>query len=405
MHAPLLQLWPVAQAVQVLPPVPQVAFAAVRHWPPASQQPLGQDAALQTHAPCALHAWFAPHATHCPPFAPHAAADAVMQTPFAQQPAQLMLPQLQPPLLQVWPVAQVPQALPPAPHAAVDCADCATQRPCESQHPFGHDVGLQTQVPAAPHACPLAHAAHALPAAPQVVADCAANATQVPFAWQQPPGQDAGVQAHLPVASQVCPPAQAAQATPWLPHAWLVAGTHSPPALQQPVQLVRSQAHAPAVQTCDGAHAVHAAPAVPQAAVVGGFTHCPFWSQQPLGHDAGAQRGTSVPASWLDPAAEPPAPAEPPVPPEPPLPAEPAPAPAAPAVAAEPPAPAVAFAPPEVPAVFTPPVPPEPGAPGPLPAAPVVIPTPPTHPASAGTNASNVHTAKPSQSERISPPF
>jgi len=46
--------------------------------------------------------------------------------------------------------------------------------------------------------------------------------------------------------------------------------------VQQPVQLARSQVHAPDVQVCDGAQVVHAAPAVPQAAAVGGFTHWPF---------------------------------------------------------------------------------------------------------------------------------
>jgi len=172
-QAPLLHAWPVAHALQAAPPVPQVPVPEVRHWPLESQQPLGHEAALQTHAPCALQAWLAAHATHWPPFAPHMLAEAVMHWPLAQQPAQLMLPQLHPPLLQVCPEAQVPQALPPEPHAAVDCADCATHRPCESQQPFGHDVGLQTQVPAGPHAWPVAHAAHAAPAVPQPVVDCA----------------------------------------------------------------------------------------------------------------------------------------------------------------------------------------------------------------------------------------
>ena len=40
----------------------------------------------------------------------------------------------------------------------------------------------------------------------------------MPFAWQQPLGQEAGVQAHFPVASQVWPVAQAAQTPPALPH-------------------------------------------------------------------------------------------------------------------------------------------------------------------------------------------
>lgn len=170
-HAPPEQVWPVAQAVQALPPVPQVAFAEVRHMPVASQQPLGHDEALQTQAPCALHAWFAAQATHWPPLAPHCPEDAVTHWPLAQQPLQLMLPQLQAPLLQVWPDAHMPQALPAEPHAVVDCADVATQRPCESQQPFGQDVGLQTHRPPASHAWPAAQAAQAAPAVPHVPVD------------------------------------------------------------------------------------------------------------------------------------------------------------------------------------------------------------------------------------------
>jgi hypothetical protein len=56
----------------------------------------------------------------------------------------------------------------------------------------------------------------------------------------------------------------------------LVAGTHRPPALQQPAQALRSHTHAPDAQVWEGAHAVHAAPAVPHAAAVAGVTHCPF---------------------------------------------------------------------------------------------------------------------------------
>jgi hypothetical protein len=217
-QAPFEQAWPVAQATQALPPVPQVAVAEVRHMPLESQQPFGQDEALQTQAPCALQAWFAAQATHWPPLAPHCPAEAVTHWPLAQQPLQLMLPQLQAPLLQVWPEAHMPQALPAEPHDVVDCADSAMHRPCESQQPFGHEVGLQTHRPAASHAWPEAHAAQAAPAVPQVAAAWLAYGTQVPFDWQQPFGQDADVQAHLPVASQVCPAAHAAHAPPAVPH-------------------------------------------------------------------------------------------------------------------------------------------------------------------------------------------
>jgi hypothetical protein len=113
----------------------------------------------------------AAQATHWPPLAPHWDAEAVTHWPLAQQPLQLMLPQLQAPLLQVWPDAHVPQALPAEPHAVVDCADSATQWPCESQQPFGQEVGLQTHRPPASQAWPVAHAAQVAPAVPQVPID------------------------------------------------------------------------------------------------------------------------------------------------------------------------------------------------------------------------------------------
>jgi len=43
----------------------------------------------------------AAQATHWPPLAPHCPAEAVTHWPLAQQPLQLMLPQLQAPLLHV----------------------------------------------------------------------------------------------------------------------------------------------------------------------------------------------------------------------------------------------------------------------------------------------------------------
>jgi hypothetical protein len=48
-HAPALeQAWPVPHALQAAPPLPQVEFAEVRHWPLLSQQPFGHEVASQT---------------------------------------------------------------------------------------------------------------------------------------------------------------------------------------------------------------------------------------------------------------------------------------------------------------------------------------------------------------------
>jgi len=94
LQAPEVQLWPAGQAVQVPPAGPQAA-ASVPFWqlPAASQQPAGQDCAVQVHCP-ALHSW------------PLAQADSV--------------PQEQPPS-EVHPSAPSPQSVhrePAAPQAA-----------------------------------------------------------------------------------------------------------------------------------------------------------------------------------------------------------------------------------------------------------------------------------------------
>jgi hypothetical protein len=48
-QAPALeQAWPLPHALQAAPPLPQVEFAEVRHWPLLSQQPLGHEVASQT---------------------------------------------------------------------------------------------------------------------------------------------------------------------------------------------------------------------------------------------------------------------------------------------------------------------------------------------------------------------
>jgi homeobox protein ESX1 len=134
---------------------------------------------------------------------------------------------------------------------------------------------------------------------------------------------------------------------------------HRPAPVQHPLQLARSHVHAPAVHVCEGAQVVHAPPAVPHAAAVGGLTHWPFWSQQPFGHVVDEQRGgTSVPASSPPPvppvASDPPVPADPLAPagpPVPPLEVEPPVPPAAfePAVAPPPLLPPITFAPPALP--------------------------------------------------------
>lgn len=68
-QAPLAQAWPVAQALQLAPPVPQVPLLDVRHWPVESQQPFGHELALQAQAPL-THACPLAHAVHVAPPVP-----------------------------------------------------------------------------------------------------------------------------------------------------------------------------------------------------------------------------------------------------------------------------------------------------------------------------------------------
>jgi hypothetical protein len=168
---PLLQAWPVAQATQAAPPVPQAVAPEGWHWPFLSQQPPGQEAASQTHCPCALHSCWLPQVAQAPPLAPQAVFDAVTQAPFEQQPAQLEPPQLQAPPVHACPEAQLPQALPLAPQALVLCAAVRMHLPVASQQPPVHEAGVQLQTPAALQDWPLAHPPQLAPLAPQAVVD------------------------------------------------------------------------------------------------------------------------------------------------------------------------------------------------------------------------------------------
>jgi hypothetical protein len=220
-HAPFEQAWPLAHGAQAAPPTPQVCVLDVWQWLFSSQQPLGHEAGLQTQAP-PTHVWSLAHGTHAAPCTPQAVGDDVVHWPFAQQPLQLMLPQLQAPSVHVCPVAHMPQARPFAPQTIADCADSATHFPWASQQPFGQLVRVHSHLPPTPavmaQTCPVEHGAQAAPALPHA-SNWLAFPRQVPLDWQQPVGHDAGEQAHFPVPSQVCPAAHGAQAAPWLPHA------------------------------------------------------------------------------------------------------------------------------------------------------------------------------------------
>jgi hypothetical protein len=197
-HAPDAQVSPLAQGLHAPPFLPQ-APVEVPVWqtPAASQQPVGQLVASQTHAPptqClppmqgALppqrHAPPAEHVSapipqlvHEEPLAPHVAVDAVWQLPFAsQQPLQVAGPQLHaaptqatdPPVhVGCVPQRQAPfvqrsefapsqgaHAAPPVPHSV---KDGVLQTPVASQQPVGQLVASQMQL-APEQRCPAPHA-------------------------------------------------------------------------------------------------------------------------------------------------------------------------------------------------------------------------------------------------------
>ena len=205
---------------------------------------------------------------------------AASQHPFGHEAAvQTQLPWA----LQAWLGMQATHAPPPAPHAVAEGAvlHCPLlQQPVQLAPP-------QLQAPAV-QACPIAHALQALPAEPHTLAVWVANSTQL-LPWQQPPGQEAGVHSQTPLAPQACRAAQAAQAAPAAPHfaaVWVAYKTQAPVvASQQPLgHEVASQTHVVPLQRCPAAHAMQAAPPTPQAVLVG-VVHAPVLLQQPVVHD------------------------------------------------------------------------------------------------------------------------
>jgi hypothetical protein len=256
LHAPDVQVSPLAHALHAPPFLPQAAVEVpVWQVPAASQQPVGQLTASHTHAPPTQclppvqgvfppqrHAPPAEHVSapipqlvHDEPLAPHVAVDAVWQLPFAsQQPLQVAGPQLhaaptqatdppvhngcvpqrQTPLVQrsEFATSHGAHAVPPVPHSV---KDGVLQAPVASQQPVGQLVASHTQL-APEQRCPGAHAApdphwqlplvqlspvapqstHALPPAPHDAAEL--PAWHDPF-WQQPVGQLALSQPQLPL--------------------------------------------------------------------------------------------------------------------------------------------------------------------------------------------------------------
>jgi hypothetical protein len=300
-----------------------VAAVPARHCPVASQHPVGQLVASQTHAP-PLHR--RPAAQAAP--VPHE------QTPVAlHRSARTM--------------SHAAHVVAGAPHAASDWP-AGNRQLLPLQHPVVHDALVQAQAPVwqtcpAPHALPAPHrqtpavqrsvdpehGAQAAPPVPQAVALCAACWVQAP-ALQQPVGQLVASHTHVPAAHRwplaqaleaphrQAPAAEqlsavalhAAHAAPPVLHCVTVGGLTHAEALQQPFgQLAALHTHVPAthawptahalpaphrqlpfVQPSEvaGLHAMHTAPAVPHCESEGGVTQAPF-EQQPAAQLAAVQ--------------------------------------------------------------------------------------------------------------------
>ena len=216
-----------AHETQAAPSVPQVEVDEVVHVVPA-QQPVGQDAELQTQAP-AEQSWPAPHAGP----EPH------LQAPEVQLSAE--------------PGAQATQAAPPEPHALSE----GVLHVSPEQHPDEHVELQPLHAPLVQLSVPM-HAWQADPPLPQALGALPVSHVDP---LQHPVGQDAPSQTHLPPKQR------------WpVPHAAPAPQEHAPLA-SHPSATVGSQL---AQEAPGAAHAVnesglHVAPALVQFA-----TQAPF---------------------------------------------------------------------------------------------------------------------------------
>jgi hypothetical protein len=224
---PVLSQRPLAQAAQTAPPAPHVdadSLASATHEPPttAVQQPFGQDAASQTHAPCVVsHRWPAPQPPHAAPLWPHeplpSEAYGTQVLPLQQPAGQDVASQTHCPVevLHRWPELHAAQVAPDAPQAPLVSPTSGLHVP-PLQHP-AHEAPPQLHAPLE-HACPDAQAAQAAPAVPHPFADCRPKATQV-LPLQQPFGHEVASHTHWPLLllhSRLAP--HAAHVAPPVPH-------------------------------------------------------------------------------------------------------------------------------------------------------------------------------------------
>lgn len=225
-----------SQPAQAWPPRPHsVSFcpAAGTHWPFEVQQPPGHDDGSQTHAPL-LQRWpvaqarpvphahspaalqlsaVMPHGAQACPDGPHASRPGVLQVLPTQQPEHDEAQPLHAPPTHVSPPGQAAHALPRAPQAVADAP--STQR-SPSQQPLGQVAALQPgpasttappaapPPPSAPPAVPPAVPPPAFPAVPPAAlppAAAAHDARQRPSEQHCCPLAQASPSPHLKVVS------------------------------------------------------------------------------------------------------------------------------------------------------------------------------------------------------------
>jgi hypothetical protein len=261
---------------------------------------LGHEVALQMHSPLGEQACPVAHAAHVAAAAPQEVADSeaygsqVPVGPPLQQPfGQVVASQVHcPRVVSQSPFVHAVHAPPALPQRLALREDVGTQV-LPLQQPAGQETASQTQRPVVVlHSCPVPHAAHARPPAPQDMDDSDAYGTQAPAAVQQPIGQETELQTHSPLPLQVCPAGQAMQAAPAAPQevADSAEGCWHVPALQQPGHEVPAQVHAPPLHDSPLSQAAHALPPTPHRAAdcEDARTHV-LPLQQPVGHEVASQ--------------------------------------------------------------------------------------------------------------------
>jgi hypothetical protein len=127
-HAPLAHTCPAAHEEHAAPLVPHDDVDSepyASHTPADVQQPIGHEAALQTHAPVVvLHACPVGHAAQVAPLLPHEVFDSLVSAshvpPAPQQPAHELPPHPHAPPEHESPEPHALQATPPVPHCELD---------------------------------------------------------------------------------------------------------------------------------------------------------------------------------------------------------------------------------------------------------------------------------------------